>query len=204
MLLDATRLARRNLVHPRDPPPSGRRSALTLLTLLAGAWFGDRGCFTHLALPPLEALLSRHCQRGRDWLGLVPRRSSRRHRPGARPWRFLIAPVTARDRRLLPRRRGRGHRGSATIPTIRPARRMPLGEAHRLSVKFLGVVIARQSGRADPAARAGRQPRRLLPGQRLPARPGVLRIRGDALSGRRRRAAAARRNMPARSSSPAC
>ena len=56
MILEATRLAGRNLFAPETRSAFWKTLGLTVL-LLIGAWFGVEAAFERFALPSLEALL---------------------------------------------------------------------------------------------------------------------------------------------------
>ena len=146
---------------------------LTLLALVA-LWFGLKELFDWLALPWIDALLP-GLPSWAGWLG-----SSRRSSPAWPGDRGGAADRAGHgdDRRALPRRCA-----EAVERTAYPAD--PLGRRCRPAGRSCNREILRrrhpgQSDRARPAHRPWGQHCRFLRGQRLPARPRVLRIRGDA------------------------
>ena len=91
MILDATRLAGRNLFAPETRSAFWKTLGVTLL-LLVGAWFGIEAAFARFALPPLESLLP-GIPAWAGWLGFVVGLIA-----GiglALAFALLIAPVTA-------------------------------------------------------------------------------------------------------------
>jgi len=69
MILEATRLAGRNLFAPQTRTAFWKTLGITIL-LLIGVWFGIEAAFEHFALPPLEALLP-GIPAWAGWLGFV-------------------------------------------------------------------------------------------------------------------------------------
>ena len=137
MLLDATRLAGRNLFAPETRSAFWKTLGATLL-LLAGAWFGIEAAFTHLALPPLEALLP-GMPAWAGWLGFVIGIVASIGL--ALALALLIAPVTAivagffldDVAEVIEAREYAGEPVGRALPVIAAA---------GYTIRFLGVVIA--------------------------------------------------------------
>ncbi len=136
MILDATRLAGRNLFAPETRSAFWKTLGVTLL-LLVGAWFGIEAAFARFALPPLESLLP-GIPAWAGWLGFVVGVIASIGL--ALALALLIAPVTAvvagfflDDVAEVIEARD--------YPRQPPGRALPVVAATGYTVRFLGVVI---------------------------------------------------------------
>lgn len=136
MILEATRLAGRNLFAPETRSAFWKTLGITIL-LLVGAWFGIEALFQYFALPPLEALLP-GIPAWAGWLGFIVGIVASIGL--ALALALLIAPVTAivagfflDDVAEIIERRD-----YASEPV---GQALPLGIAISYTIRFLGVVI---------------------------------------------------------------
>ncbi len=137
MILEATRLAGRNLLAPETRSAFWKMLGVTIL-LLAAAWFGIEAAFTRFALPPLEALLP-GIPAWAGWLGFVVGIVASIGLGLALA--LLIAPVTAIVAGLFLDDvaeviEARDYAGEPV------GRALPVVAAAGYTLRFLGVVIA--------------------------------------------------------------
>lgn len=136
MILEATRLAGRNLFAPETRSAFWKTLGITIL-LLVGAWFGIEALFQYFALPPLEALLP-GIPAWAGWLGFIVGIVASIGL--ALALALLIAPVTAivagffldDVAEIIERRDYAGEPVGQALP---------LGIAISYTIRFLGVVI---------------------------------------------------------------
>ncbi len=136
MILEAARLAGRNLFAPETRAAFWKILGVTLL-LLVGAWFGIRELFDYLALPWLQALVP-GLPGWAGWLGFIAGVVASLGL--ALGLALLIAPVTAvvagffldGVAEIIERR---------DYPAEPLGRPVPAGRAALYTAKFLGVVI---------------------------------------------------------------
>ena len=194
MILDAARAAAGQLFTAEFRTVFLKTLGITLLALVA-LWFGLKEVFDWLALPWIDALLP-GLPSWAGWLGFIAAVLA-----GiglALGLALLIAPVTATGRRAVPRRR-QPRRWSAPSYPFDPPGRAGAGFALACpGAEILRRRHSRQSCRTAASADPRRQHRRLLPRQRLSARPRILRVRRHALPARGGGQGACAGNMPAR------
>jgi CysZ protein len=136
MILDAARLAGRNLLAPETRLVFWKTLGLTILLLVA-AWFGIEAAFTWFALPPLEALLP-GIPAWAGWLGFLIGIVASIGL--ALALALLVAPVTSIVAGFF-------LDDAAEIIECRdypgepPGRALPTATALLYTVRFLGIVI---------------------------------------------------------------
>ena len=199
MIIEAARLAGRNLFAPESRSAFWKILGITIL-LLAGGWVLIRELFAWLALPWLEALVP-GIPEWAGWFGFIIGIVASLGL--ALGMALLIAPVTAIVAGFF-------LDGVAEIieerdyPGDPVGTAVPLGRAIVYTAKFFGIVVVGNIIALLLLFIPGINIASVSAGQRLPLRARVLRIRRHALPRRARMCAACGPNTAPAFSSPAC